>query len=58
MVSTIVKRVEMRPSTELQSSSQQKLGVPWVQIMGNEFESVVDGRGLGGYLSEEFVKNS
>ena len=44
MVSTIVKRVEMRPSTELQSSSQQKLGVPWVQIMGNEFESVVDGR--------------
>ena len=34
-----------------------RLGVPWVQIMKNEFEfELVDRRGLGGYFSEEFVK--
>ena len=30
--------------------------VPWVQIMENGFERLGDGRGLGGYFSEEFVK--
>ena len=30
-------------------------GVPWGKIMENEFECLTDGRGLGGYFSEEFV---
>ena len=30
-------------------------GVPWGKIMENEFEGLTDGRGLGGYFSEEFV---
>ena len=31
-------------------------GVPWVQIMENEFEYLADRGGHGGYLGEKFVK--
>ena len=32
-------------------------GVPWVQIMENEFEYLVDRGGHGGHLAEKFLKN-
>ena len=31
-------------------------GVPWVQIMENEFEYLADRGGHGGHLGEKFVK--
>ena len=31
-------------------------GVPWVQIMENEFECLVVRRGDGGHFAEKFVK--
>ena len=31
-------------------------GVPWVQIMENEFECLVVKRGDGGHFAERFVK--
>ena len=33
-----------------------KGGVPWVQIMENEFEYLADRGGHGGHLGEKFVK--
>ena len=32
--------------------SSGQWGVPWVQIMENEFECLADRRGLGGYSNE------
>ena len=32
-------------------------GVPWDQIMENEFEYLSDRRGHGGHLAEKFKKN-
>ena len=34
-----------------------KGGVPWVQIMENEFECLVVRGGDGGHFAEKFVKN-
>ena len=33
------------------------MGVPWVQIMENEFECLPDRGGYSGHFSEESVKN-
>ena len=33
-------------------------GVPWVQIMEDEFECLVVGRGHGGHFAEKFVNKS
>ena len=37
-------------------SLRGKGGVPWVQIMENEFEYLADRGGHGGHLGEKFVK--
>ena len=38
------------------SSLRGQGGVPWVQIMENEFECLVVRRGDGGHFAEKFVK--